>query len=291
MLTKIAKNFAKPNAHTIFWYCIVVFGLPQATASEDCTPIAETALERCFCEVLAKGSGEQLPAFSEFRKNSESIQRLLLKKPARKAGVKLPDKRKAPSTATAKKLPAAESTSRDVHAISASVSPTQSPAQAEQTSQLTVSLPQRCQLNKATLSCANHKYVLQENLKLHELAANALNKNNQLRFVSRNGFATESAYLTACYQDYIKRLLSIGLGAATMPYSRFVEVHNVSPDNFEQRFSEVFELLKQERKSQAIQRRYGNAFPATIAACMDLSSDLIVCDNLKQNWVYKRAKN
>ena len=287
-LKNLVANSAHPSAYLIVVACIG-FGVIQATASEDCTPIAETALERCFCEILAKGSGEQLPAFSEFRKNAESIQRLLLKKPARKAGVTLPDKLLVKPTTPRGKTSAVVSTRIDSRSTSSSVAPAQSHAQSAPVSQSTIYLPQRCQLNKVILNCANYKYVLQENLRLHELDANALNKNNRLSFVKRNRYTTESAYLTACYHDYIKHLLSIGLGAATMPYSRFVEVYNVSPDNFERRFSEVFELLKQERKSQAIQRRYSDAFPVNIAACMDLSSDLIVCDDLKQNWIYKRS--
>jgi hypothetical protein len=50
---------------------------------------------------------------------------------------------------------------------------------------------------------------------------------------------------------------------------------------------QMYELLKKEKQTNAVKSRYNNLFPDSLEQCMELSQKIIVCDNIKQNWIYK----
>lgn len=57
--------------------------------------------------------------------------------------------------------------------------------------------------------------------------------------------------------------------------------------NFASRFTEMFELLKKEKATNAVRRRYGNEIPQSLDQCMVISTRIVVCDNITKNWVYR----
>lgn len=244
--------------------------LPVA-ATTPCRDQATTDLERAYCEIAASGKGGTLPTFHDFRKNSEKMQRLLLKVPARRAGIELP----------AAAEPAPE------------ITPTPAPTAAP-TNTVSAGMD-RCVLQKNQIQCGYDYYLLQTNLQNHELAADALTEANQLLLPDRDSTqyasASDLAYLSACYPPYIEKMLVIGLGDSTMSFTRFAATYTEivkMGGGFSQRFQEMYELLKKEKAHNAVQRRYKNNFPDSIEQCQFLSGNLIVCDDVVQNWVYQR---
>ena len=98
-------------------------------------------------------------------------------------------------------------------------------------------------------------------------------------------------YLARSYRHYIDKMLFIGLGASTMTYTKFhytfwdlVEKR----EDFAGRVNAMYDFLKQDKATMAVQERYDKVMPAGIDWCTSLSDSVVVCDDGKRNWVYTR---
>lgn len=251
---------------------------PAVFASPQCHEMARTALEHSYCDVKASGQGKTLPPLNEFRGNSKKIQRFLLKTPARRAGVTLPElSSDEPSQTEAK-----GNATKAVTSSAASSAP--APAANSLAS---------CALNNEQILCQNTRFSLATNLPNTVLNADALSKKNRLLLPGRNearyAETSDLIYLSESYPVYLKKMLSIGLGDSTMSFTRFAGLYDdirSRNGNFAQRFYDMFELLKKEKKSNAVKPRYSNTFPESLEQCMQATRRIIVCDNVKKNWVY-----
>ena len=77
-----------------------------------------------------------------------------------------------------------------------------------------------------------------------------------------------------------------------MSFSKFAATYDDAKRyrlNFSQRFSKMFELLKSEKKTIGIKARYNEDYPQSMSQCMRLDSSIVICDNIHQNWVYKKG--
>ncbi|WP_075186776.1 hypothetical protein [Teredinibacter haidensis] len=257
-----------------FLALIAISAIGASSNTLSCQEQAKTALEEVLCKLKTRGKGAQLPPLNEFRKNSENIQRLLLKTPARKAGLSLP--------------PAAPKKS-----ATAPIKPVNKPSQRIKQEQST-SLD-NCKLQKQWIICRTNHYQLQTNRQNQELNTTVFSQSNSLNLASRDHprFSGQSDlhYLSLTYPLYLDKMLSIGLGDSTMSFTRYAATYREiiqQGESFELRFGMMFEHLKNEKANNSIKRRYDSTLPSTIQQCMRANADLIVCDNVKRNWLYRR---
>lgn len=254
----------------------------------------KTELERVYCEVQDRGAGQGLPSIFEFRKNPPQTQALLLKKPAQRLGLEIPTPGR-PKTTARPDTPTVATEPVPPQQIDA-ISP-QNKAVREQRESISMETGgvANCELDNESIVCKGERYILQTNLQNRQLDADALTEKNQLSLPSKTApeYRDESVqrYLSSIYPYYLKKMLRIGLGDATMSFTKFAATYEDITgrgDSFTQRFAKMYELLKTERKSNSVKARYNNSFPASIAQCMRASQDILVCDDIRQNWIYRK---
>lgn len=259
--------------------------LTFAISPKACFMEAIDEIEKAYCEIVAEGYGAQLPDLYSFRQNTAQTQLLLLQRPAQKAGISLPQTPPAATTEATEKPAIKNSTSEKSQQQAAQVPSAQK--QPESTTKL-----QECQLYREHIKCRDNDYYLVVNLPLSRLDQSALTHANQLQFESRTTSDTHIQYLSSLYPEYIRKMLMIGLGDSTLSFTKFFALYeNTGNDDraFARRFHQMYELLKEERRSNAVKQRYQNNFPEAIDNCMRVSPTLIACDNVNQNWVYQRG--
>lgn len=253
--------------------------------TKQCFATAKTALENVYCELVEKGKGQSLPAFNEFRRNPPTTQNLILRGPAKRAGILLP------KLSTQKKKKTVKPNKSPLKSRAPKTPPQAVTNNIEKNKRInkTTNL-QGCQINKERLVCGRETYYLAINIPVNRLPANVLADTNRLQFRKKRPDQESVEYLSQLYPRYIEKMLSIGLGDSTVSFTKFHAIFQVSieqQNSFTQRFEEMYELLKKERKTQAIKQRYRNNYPNNIEQCMQLNRNLIACDNVKQNWVYR----
>lgn len=261
---------------------------PFSSACVD--PAPETEFEKIYCQIKAKGRGDDLPEYQEFRRNPTQTQALLLRRPARKLGIQLPDSNSNKPSSLAS-TPVIQSQEPEID-VAAPTRPAAPPA-AKKPVATSHSLD-ACALDQEVITCGTQQYELQINRSNKHLPADALGPGNQLVLPSRQSAAFAGAsdhyYLSQTYVNYIEKMIDIGLADATMSFTKYVATwEDIKSNNgdFSLRFAQMYELLKQERQTNAVKSRYNNNFPESIKQCMGLSSTLIVCDNVMQNWIYR----
>lgn len=247
----------------------------------------KTELEQVYCNIQDRGAGQSLPNIFEFRKNPPQTQALLLKKPAKKLGINIP-KPDRPRKATPPNTPAIANEPAHKRQEETGDNPKEPIPQAR-------AGLDNCSLNKESIACEGERYILQTNLQNRQLDADALTEKNQLLLPAKTApeYRGESVqyYLSRIYPYYLEKMLRIGLGDATMSFTKFAATYEDITgrgDSFTKRFARMYELLKTERKSNAVKARYNNSFPASIKQCMRASREVLVCDNVRQNWIYRR---
>jgi len=99
-------------------------------------------------------------------------------------------------------------------------------------------------------------------------------------------------YLGDSYRRYIQAMLDIGLAAATMSYSRFYYTFDDAAKNqrdFAARFEKMYIYLKKDKQTMGVKSRYSDELPVSLKQCSWLNDSLLVCDNDKLNWIYKKS--
>lgn len=269
---------------------------------KDCIYEAKAPLEKAYCEILKKSPSTTLPPFHSFRRNPESTQRLLLTSPARKAGVTLPESKKASNNEfKSNAKPAFKNEGNGVTPEAAGAKPRPSASQkkggsnkgeskkSEHHQQLSA-----CTLADDKISCPQGNYFLTINIPLRRLDPRVLSDQNMFVFRPKYENENELQYLSNIYPYYLEKMLLIGLGDSTISFTKFNAIYqdaNKQGENFRQRFSQMYEMLKQERQSMATKKRYRENYPESMAQCMRVSNEIISCDNIDQNWVYRRLKS
>ncbi len=253
-----------------------------------CELEAKAPLELSYCEILKAGHGGSLPNFYEFRRNPESTQRLLLRGSASKAGITLPGTsgKQARTTIITTPPPKAE----------------QNPKQAPPPAAYRDALPRenvkqntsihQCQIQENRILCNTQQYFLAINVPVKRIKASVLSAQNRLLFRPQTAQETAIEYLSDMYPLYIEKMLLLGLGDSTLSFTKFHAIYEGAKDNnaFRERFTEMYELLKKERQSMAVKSRYLNNYPTNIGSCMPISAQLIACDNVAQNWIYRKVE-
>jgi hypothetical protein len=251
--------------------------LSAGAADERCLAAAGSELERLYCEVMARGAGASLPSQPDFNRNSPRVQALLLKRPAQQLGLTLPQPAplqtpEPPDEPEPEPFPGTEPASGPVGALA------------------------DCRLSGEEIRCPAGDYELVTNRPRSELAEGALGPDNRLEFESFAGSRDDEdavrSYLSRAYDQYIPKMLRIGLGANTMSFTAFHNAFHTLESggvDFSERMARTYELLKQDRQQLGVKTRYHDKLPESLSWCGYINRNIVVCDNVGTNWVYVRA--
>ena len=260
----------------------VCFGAPQAAPADDaCRDGAKTELEKLYCKIIAEGQGAGLPSPTDFKRNDPQVQALLLRRPAGRLGLEVPD-----TGASAIKEP---TTAQDAPAPAGSQdAPAGQAEDLEPAGQLA-----ECRLEGQRITCPQRRYELMENLPNNRLADGALAPENRLGLSpfegNRNDEEAVRRYLSDAYDRYIPNMVDIGLGANTMSFTEFHNAFHTIEEggvDFARRMERTFTLLKQDKKTLAVKARYHDELPDDLSLCTVINRDIVVCDNVGTNWVF-----
>ncbi len=262
----------------------LAFFLVAPFASAACPERPQSDYEQAFCQIRAKGGGAALPTFEDFRRNTPQVQALLLKRPAARWGVALPEPASQPGPASDTGAPSVPSREP------AEPAAPEPPQVTENASGLSA-----CDLEMDTVRCSDGLFRLAVNQPNGALAPGVLDANNRLGLSPFRGDAGDEAavraYLSDAYDRYIAKMLEIGLGGATMSFTRFYNSfhrHRAEGVDFAQRMEDTFRYLKQDKRNLAVDARLAEGFPASMENCARSGEAVIVCDNVATNWVYVR---
>lgn len=260
----------------------------SSAAYAKCT--ANTELEAVYCQLQAKG--EALPKMSDFRRNDPQMQKLLLKRPASRHHIALPEiAKKSTSVArvTSKSKKVAPLSVVDVPAPKKILSTHKSPLAGHE-------LQASCTISGERISCSGQHYQLLDNLNNRHLDKQVFSDSNLLGMSNYQGSfnhkSSLNSYMAGAYQRYIDGMLKIGLAASTMTYSKFYYTFEDAWHNkrdFADRFEKMYVFLKKDKQTMGVKKRYSDTLPAGLHQCAELSDSIIVCDNKKINWVYFRS--
>lgn len=256
-----------------------VMGLLWASGVMACQH--RTALEQVYCQLASKGV--QLPSLEDFRRNPPQMQYLLLKRPAAARGIALP--------ALAAKRKVKPEVRSEARRVTPAVQAPEPSAVQRQNNAAPSPRREACQLQRDTIVCGAERYRLVLNKLNRELSPGSLGELNVLRLPAyQKQHHSLNTYLTNSYQHYIEKMMSIGLGASTMSFTKFHYTWQQSQQHghdFSERFNLVFEYLKKDKRSMGVQPSYDDALPQKMSWCESLDARLWVCDNSDRNWVYQ----
>lgn len=254
-------------------------------ADETCLDTAKTDLERLYCQVIAEGAGQGLPSQTDFRRNNPQVQALLLRRPARSLGLEVPEadgrsKQSEPTPATSPASPLPSQVS-------------ESTPEPERAPPARPSRLADCRLKGERIVCPDRQFELALNQPNSKLAPGVLDRGNRLGLTSFEGDQSDEPavrrYLSEAYDQYIPKMVDIGLGANTMSFTAFYNAFRTLEAggvDFATRMERTFQLLKQDKQSLAVQARYHEKLPETLSLCDVINRDIIVCDNVATNWVF-----
>ncbi|MGP4842953.1 hypothetical protein ACTXGQ_02380 [Marinobacter sp. 1Y8] len=253
-------------------------------AAPQCQP--QTDYERLYCQIKAKDASVSLPSFEDFRRNDPQVQALLLKRPAARWGFAVPSPKTAPRPETS----TAPKSSAPATPAATEPPPKKSPASGG------TGLSD-CALQGDSIRCPGRQFELISNQPNRALPDGVLSEENKLGLPSFTGDLNDEAsvrqYLSTAYDRYIVKMLEIGLGGATMSFTRFYNGfwrHQSQGVDYAQRMESTYHYLKQDKKTLAVKARLHSKLPANLDNCGAINGDILVCDDVATSWVFVRAR-
>ncbi|MBU2873585.1 hypothetical protein KO508_06125 [Marinobacter salexigens] len=245
---------------------------------------AQSELERLYCEVVELGGGAGLPSQVDFNRNDKNVQALLLRQPAKRFGLTLPDVSASPELQSKP-----QSKSKPTTQLRKPVNePVSEPPIAQRLA--------GCQLRGEGIQCSEVVYELVGNRTLASLDDGVLEPSNRLGILPFDGARSDDeavrSYLSVAYDRYIPKMLAIGLGANTMSFTAFHNAfHTLERGgvDFSERMERAYELLKQDRRTLSVKTGKHDDLPENLSLCDTINRDVIVCDNVGTNWVFVRT--
>ncbi|MGI9289574.1 MAG: hypothetical protein ACR2P1_29685 [Pseudomonadales bacterium] len=252
---------------------LVLFGFfsEQGFADMACKPHTDAKYETAFCRVKQSPHGRNLPSLSDFRRNPQNMQYLLLRKPASKLGIDLPPPGKSSPVRAARKTLDRPVTPPRAEATVASV---------------------RCNTAIDSIRCGSRIFRRLTNRSNNGIRPEALSSSNRLLFSSPVAIKDEASYLLEAYVQYLHKMISIGLAGSTFSYSAFAHTyyeHQRNGTDFVERFRTMFEFLKQDKKNIGVSQRTP-ARPPDWRECEPLNGELIACHSQGMNLLYQASR-
>lgn len=263
-------------------------------AQSFCFLSATTDYEQVYCELQARGEAEGLPPFHQFKRNDESIQAVILKRPAERARIPLAPPKKLSSSASnnhIEKVRDEQFKINDSHIKQHQDSRYQE-GQGYRQSDLNIDLTD-CTLNELLIDCKEKHFSLIGNRLNHRLSVTALSDDNLMSLPRYTGAMNESAavnhYLAETYRQYLEKMHEIGLAGVTMTYNKFAflfyDLHEKGLD-FSRRFETMYEFLKKDKASMGVSEKVTADMALKLEDCTVLSAQLLLCSRSGRNYLY-----
>ena len=253
----------------------VLFAFEARASQTSCFAYAETYYEQVYCEIKQKSPSTVLPAFFDFKKNDARMQAMLLKRKAEALGI-------------AFNMPASKS--KKVKSVK------RAEARPERPHNQQISAPQsraECQFSVTYIDCSDGQFSLIGNKANNKIARTALQNQNRLKL---NNYRADRAdqqqlnlFLTQQYIHYLEKMVEIGLGGATMSFTKFYALFEDISDkgaDFSARFETMYEFLKKDKANMSVNERAVSIAGLNINDCAQLTSSMFVCDNRRRNSIY-----
>lgn len=276
-----------------FLVFIVIASTSSAQTGQFCFASAETYYEQVYCQLQAKAQAKGLPAFHQFRKNTEAVQFSLLKRPAERNAIKLPAP--ARKTDSHNQQPAIPLPTKPQQSITSKLVAEKAPTgksvvtQTSENSFSAIPADGICHFAGKELQCGAQKFYLLGNKANHRLAGSALSPENKMALPNYHD-GDLNKYLTEAYLRYIAKMCDIGLGGVTMTYGKFAylyqDVRNKGLD-FSQRFETMYGFLKKDKANMGVSEAV--SLPDGISAnlCVPLGDRYYVCDHHGRNYIFE----
>lgn len=268
----------------IYWAFVLVLACYCGPA-RSCTEQAKTALEQVLCQIKTKDPNSTLPSLKEFRRNPALTQSLLLKRPAERLGIELPELE--PSTTRQRSSRRSEPSPRAPQQVDIMRPEKSAPASEPKPRALS------CRLKGELYICGADIYRLQRNVANTRLPENALTQ-TQIKLPAaqtRSNSQLRDHYIVNAYRAYIEAMLAIGLAEVTLSFTKFNHLYDDAQQrqiDFSERLETMFEYLKKDKRTMAAGGRAKGHLPQNAAQCERLSSRLVVCDDVVNNWIYAK---
>ena len=272
---------------SIYILCVLT---SSAKADQFCFALAETYYEQVYCQLQAKAQTKGLPSFNQFKKNTESVQASLLKRPAERNGIKLPApvRKVQPPTETQAptKIPT-QITNKPQAMVPKTVANEPGITPSRNTS-VELKNAMDCELLAKQIHCGKQVFKLMGNKANHRLANGALSIDNKMNLPKYQGGAL-SQYLAQAYGQYIGKMCDIGLCGVTMTYGKFAylyqDLHAKGLD-FTQRFEIMFGFLKKDKANMGVSES-SNAPNGLLQDCVQLTLTRYICDFQGRNYIFE----
>lgn len=263
MIGRMPVIFSPVFKLSVFALLLLVSLVVQANSL--CFAKAKTYYEQLYCESKSRGYGGSLPGFYDFQRNNEMTQALLLKAPARQLGIELA-------------MPVA------------SPPPTVTAPPVQQARVATYS---HCQFNQLNIACGSRVFQYQANQHNSALAEGVLDDANSIelpKFKGDYGDGVEAAtYLVNAYEQYLDKMLAIGLAEATMAYGSFSYLfHDLRAKqvHFGNRFEKMYFYLKRDKQKMAVSSHPRPPASLTLEDCFALQR-FWICERDRKNYLYR----
>jgi hypothetical protein len=239
-----------------------------AVANQRCFVHAQSYYEQIYCQLEAEGKSQKLPSLTDFKRNNEQVQALLLKRPAEEIGITL-------------LMPA-----------------TKKPKQASMrfiTEPVVSKTLSGCGRQGNRIQCAGGEYKLVGNSGNDKLSAEALTVNNSMVLPEYRGRLSNAEqvmdYLRVSYKHYLLKMIDIGLGGATLSYGKFAFLFDDLSRrgvSMTARFESMYRYLKKDKRSMIVPSKAKAPAELKVEDCF-LLEPLIVCHANRQNWLFRRG--
>ena len=270
--------------------CTLVAADATATAEAEAQPtqcqqqFSEHYLQ-VHCELVSRAY-RGLPSLNEFRRLPAYHQFLLLKRPAKRFRIPLQE------ALGDKSSPRSMANSPDNHHESHS-----SRRNNDSTKQDEI----KCSAEREYLTCDSHTFLrLWNQPKPNTLQNKQLARLPEILFLSE-----ERAGLKAAYAQYLSFLLAAGMADTAMSLTRFILICEAIIDQLGSADEQLlvlnnrFELMRnkilEERERLVLPKQTTNSAPSSAVACEHYTlsefSEIWVCDNVNDTWVYQGIKS
>jgi hypothetical protein len=258
---------------------LLCFSFAVEAVQASCFALAETYYEQLYCEVKEEAPSTVLPAFVDFKKNNEQMQALLLKRKAEALGISV----KMPATAR-------EANHRDTSLENHPENPFES---AENLVQQDPQATAACQFSGQGINCSGTQFLLTGNKPNSKIPPTALHDKNRLTLNNYSGDLNDHQalilFLTNEYTHYLEKMLEIGLGGATMSFTKFytlfLDIRSKGGD-FASRFETMYQFLKKDKLTIGVSGKTEMIAGISMADCARLTDDMFTCDNQRRNSIY-----
>ena len=152
-----------------------------------------------------------------------------------------------------------------------------------------------CSLQEQRITCHKALFIQTGNRSNRSITKAALSQQNMMGlspYVGKpNDQGAINTYLFTAYVRYLEKMLEIGLGGATMSYTKFYTLfHDLLEKevDFASRFETMYDFLKKDKNEIGVSETIEPIQHLSIKNCIQLTQQMFTCDNRYRNAIYLR---